>query len=87
MKEIITDSCTVLTEKKSKFITRLYKISSVQQVDEILKEIRALEKELHTTVMHGDWQKNKVLQKAEVMTESRRGQPVSRCFRLCPVKM
>ena len=44
MKEIITDSCTVLTEKKSKFITRLYKISSVQQVDEILKEIRALEK-------------------------------------------
>ena len=44
MKEIITDSFTVLTEKKSKFITRLYKISSVQQVDEILKEIRALEK-------------------------------------------
>ncbi|MCH5149773.1 MAG: YigZ family protein [Spirochaetales bacterium] len=44
MKEIINDTCIVLTEKKSKFITRLHKITSVKQVDEFLKEIRAAEK-------------------------------------------
>lgn len=44
MKEIISDTCIVLTEKKSRFITRLYKITSAKQADEFLKEIRATEK-------------------------------------------
>ncbi len=44
MKEIISDSVTILTEKKSKFITRLYKVTSQTQIDELLKEIRTLEK-------------------------------------------
>lgn len=44
MKEIINDTCITLTEKKSKFITRLYKIASAKQADELLKEIRAAEK-------------------------------------------
>lgn len=44
MKEIISDTCIILTEKKSRFITRLYKITSAKQADEFLKEIRATEK-------------------------------------------
>lgn len=44
MKEIINDTCITLTEKKSKFITRLYKIASAKQADELLKEIRVAEK-------------------------------------------
>lgn len=44
MKEIIGDTCITFTEKKSKFITRLYKIASTKQADEFLKEIRATEK-------------------------------------------
>lgn len=44
MKEIIGDTCITLTEKKSKFITRLYKIASAKQADELIKEVRAAEK-------------------------------------------